>query len=466
MVRNQHPTTQEWLAHHQRLVIRAFTRPGFFLIATFGVLILLGTSLLALPASHASPDISWLDAAFTATSAVCVTGLIVRDTGGDFSLFGQCVILALIQLGGLGIMTYAALILQLAGAKLSFRSQAALHDVFYQRSAASQFQRNLKWIVVLTFAIEAIGLGLLLLLLPHDWPEDQRFFIALFHSVSAFCNAGFSTFGDSLIGLKDHTSVIAVMSILIILGGLGYSVLIESISQSWRRLVGRRTLLRWSLNSRVVLAMSGLLIVGGMAVLMLSGLQTYAPSIWTRLGDATFQSITARTAGFNTVDLSQAPLAALLWLIALMFIGGSPGSCAGGVKTTSIAIWLARLRARARLHEDVVIGNRRIPSDLVRRTGLLLGIAAVYNLVGIMLLTATETAGGNIQLHDVIFEQISAFATVGLSTGITPELSTIGRLWIMLTMFVGRLGPITIALTVTEPSSTMVRLPEERMMIG
>lgn len=449
------------------LLQRAIGRPEGVLIATFAALILIGTALLTLPVSHATDRVGVLEALFTATSAVCVTGLIVVDTGRDFSLFGQTVILALIQLGGLGIMTFGALVLQVVGKKISFRSQLALQDVFFQRRAAMAFRRSLAWIVLLTLSVEAIGAALLYLSLPDAIPRSRAIFFSVFHAVSAFCNAGFSTRSDSLESVRGNLPLMTVFSGLIIAGGLGYVVLFEVFRRPFNRLLGRPNPLSWSLHTRVVVLTSAALLVLGAVGLAAFGIVSFEQGGLSVIGGAVFQSITARTAGFNTIDMSGMPLPTLLWLVALMFVGGSPGSCAGGIKTTSLAIWLARLRSRLLRLDDVQLGRRRIPVDLVRRTGLLIGMAGLFNCVGFMVLALTESrAPGGPGLAEIVFEQISAFATVGLSTGLTPGLSTLGKLWIIVTMFVGRLGPLTVALIVTEYRSTTARKPEERLMIG
>ena len=461
------PTDVDMVAEpRHRLLIHAFSRPQGFLVGVFAGLILVGTVLLSLPIAHAQAGITPLDALFTATSAVCVTGLIVRDTGQDFSRFGQIVILVLIQVGGLGIMTFAALAMQMAGRKLSLRSQVALHDVFYQQNAAARFRRNLKWIVLLTLGLEALGAILLVKAMPDRFDQAETVYIAVFHAVSAFCNAGFSIFSDSLMGMREQAAFMTVISVLIILGGLGYTVILEMIGRPAGKLLRRRTPVRWSLNTRVVLTTSVALILVGAVAFGTLGLSDTDVGWQERAADAVFQSITARTAGFNTVDLGACPTPSLLWLVLLMFIGGSPGSCAGGIKTTSLAVWVARLKARLQMREDVTIAGRRIPVDLVRRTGLLLGVAAVYNLAGVLVLSISERGNVHWRLEDILFEQVSAFATVGLATGLTATLTAAGKLWIILTMFVGRLGPLTIAMAVMDRRPAVVRMPQERIMIG
>lgn len=445
---------------------RLLDRPERFLAGTFAGLILVGTILLSLPVSQGPTRVGPLNAFFTATSAVCITGLVVVDTGQDYSRFGQTVIMILIQLGGLGIMTFAALIIQIMGHKISYKSQAALHDIFYQKSAAAQLRQNLKWILMLTFLTEAAGAVAIFCVRPEGMEVGEGAFVAVFHAVSAFCNAGFSTFGGNMQDMVGNTTFLAAITVLVACGGLGYTVILEVTGRAWKTVRRQPRPVSWSLNTRVVLMTTSILILGSVICLCLLGMLPSETHWYSRLGHCLFQSISARTAGFNTVDINQSPVPVLLWLAFLMFVGGSPGSCAGGIKTTSLAIWAARLRARLRNREDVTIGGRRIPVDLVRRTGLLIATAAVFNILGLMVLAITEMDDPDIRLEQILFEQISAFGTVGLSTGITPSLTAVGKLWIILTMFVGRLGPLTVALVVMEPKVTAVRLAEERLMIG
>jgi trk system potassium uptake protein TrkH len=449
-----------------RLFISALSRPEGFLIATFAGLILTVAVLLSLPIAHAGARVSPLNALFTSTSAACVTGLIVVDTARDYSRFGQTVILVLIQFGGLGIMTFTALALQVMGRRLSFRSQVALHDVFYQRSAAQTFRRNLRWIIGITLMFESLGAAAIAWSLREGQTWSDAAYLGIFHSISAFCNAGFSVFSENLMDPSANVVLVVTVAVLIVLGGLRYTVILEALNRFWAAMRGWERPATWSLHSRVVVRTSALLIVGGGVMLLLGGLDETGQTWYARAGQALFQSITARTAGFNTINIGALPLASLLILIGLMYVGGSPGSCAGGVKTTSLAVWVARLRARLRHEEDVTLGDRRVSVDLVRRTGLLVGVATTFNLMGVLLLSATEPIGERWHLEHLVFEQISAFATVGLSTGITPHLTAAGKLWIIFSMFVGRLGPLTIAMMVIEHKPAAVRLPEERIMIG
>ncbi|MFH1748821.1 MAG: potassium transporter TrkG [Planctomycetota bacterium] len=442
-------------------------RPEGLMAASFALLIFVGTVLLVLPMAHVSGRVNLLDALFTATSAVCVTGLIVVDTGQDFTRFGQVVILVLIQFGGLGIMTFAALAAQMFGRRVSFRSQAVLADTFYQREAAGALKKNLKRIVALTLVLELAGAWLLYLDFRHTANGHPPLFSAVFHSISAFCNAGFSLNSESFTLYRGHFLTMFTVIALIVFGGLGHTVVLETIRRIGGRLWRRSRLpVQWSLNTRVVLVSSAALIAVGTVFLLVLGLGEDEPGWSELLPNALFQSVTARTAGFNTIEISALPTASLLVLIGLMFVGGSPGSCAGGIKTTSIAVGYAYLRSKIRSTPDVALFGRRLPRSIVARAVVIGGLAIIWNALGCVILAATELPQCGFPFESVLFEQISAFATVGLSTGITSQLTVIGKLWIVLTMFVGRLGPLAMALAVTPPRTADVRHPEERLMIG
>lgn len=289
----------------------------------------------------------------------------------------------------------------------------------------------------------------------------------MFHSISAFCNAGFSVYSQNAVAVRDSNLILFTLMALIVLGGLGYTVLIEVVGRAWRRL--RRNAegpVVWSLHSRVVLKVSGLLILGGALILVCTGLGSTEDHLGRRAIHALFQSVSARTAGFNTVDIAALPVPSLLILIALMFVGGSPGSCAGGIKTTTAAVWTARIRARLTGRQEVTLGRRRVAPEMVRRAALVLSVATLWNLAGIFLLTCTEGGRAGVRLEQLIFEQISAFGTVGLSANLTPTLSLGGKLWIILTMFVGRIGPLTLAYAIFPTPRSLYQYPTERIMIG
>lgn len=443
-------------------------RPEALLVAAFAGLIVIGTGVLLLPVCHAEQGIGVIDALFTATSAACVTGLITRDTAAAWTPTGQIVILVLIQLGGLGVMTFAALAFQVLRLRATFSTHAAVRDVFLQSDSNISLRTAIRGIFLLTLAFEALGGLALYFSLPTAAPGCSRTFTAVFLSISAFCNAGFSVFSDSLAAVSQSHTTVAVVIVLIVAGGLGYPVWFELIERAAR--LGRPRSngpLRISLNTRVVLALSGAFILIGFVSILGCGLTSQERSWGAWAWHGLFQSVTCRTAGFNTVDIGHLPLATLMIMIALMFVGGSPGSCAGGIKTTSLAVWTARILARVRGQEDVVLAGRRIPHDIVRRAVLLISLAAVWNATGILLLAIVESADPTLSLESLVFEQVSAFGTVGLSTGITASLTPVAKLWIIATMFAGRLGALTIAVAVIKPAKRPAyTFPHERLMIG
>ncbi|MFQ5502478.1 MAG: TrkH family potassium uptake protein [Phycisphaerae bacterium] len=444
-----------------------FARSERLLAVTFFLLIFMGTVLLWLPISHKTGQFSFLDASFTSTSAVCVTGLVVADTGRDFSWFGQLVIMFLIQLGGLGIMTFAAVTAQLIGGKLSFRSQAVLGDAFYQGNAASSLRHDLKRIVAVTFLIEALGAVLLYHSMSDSAGDHEAWFSAIFHSISAFCNAGFSLYTDSLTRFHDRCFPMGVVMMLIILGGLGNRVVLETLGRIGNGIRRRSSSpLRWSLQTRVVLWMSASLILIG--TLLLASLDAGHGEATTlhKLANALFQSVTSRTAGFNTIRIDTLATPTLLVIVLLMFIGGSPASCAGGVKTTSLAAWFAQLRSWMTGRKDVLLLGRRLSGDVVARAGMIIGLGVTWVVFGTIVLTLLESGREGMGFDRLLFEQVSAFGTVGLSTGITASLTAGSRIWIILSMFVGRIGPLAFAMVISQQETDHVRYPEEHLMVG
>ncbi len=441
--------------------------PETMLFGGFAFVILIGAFLLTTPWAAHPGRVSFVDALFTATSAVCVTGLTVVDTGADFTFVGQVIIVILIQLGGLGIMTFAALAFQMLGRRMSLQSQAVLQETLFQKDLGSQFHQAFRTIIVLTLVIEGLGIVFLVFFLSQSMDPAQAFFSAIFHSVSAFCNAGFSLRNDNLMGLRDNYGVLFVIMTLIILGGLGFSVLHEIWSNLRSSSIGLRAVKSraFSLHSRVVLWVSTVLVVGGTFLLIVFGLTPDENSWSEKILGGLFQSVTSRTAGFNSVDIGKLPSASLFILIILMFIGGSPGSCAGGVKTSSVAIYLARLVSGLRGKSDVQLGDRRLPHELVSKTDILMALALFWNIIGVLILLTTESRL-NVDSLSLIFEQVSAFGTVGLSTGLTPSLSNYGKLWLVSTMFIGRLGPLSVAFFMVPKTTVRVKYPQGTVMIG
>ena len=445
--------------------------PFGFPIYFFAITILVGAFLLHLDASWSdSGSISWINALFTATSATCVTGLAVVSTGG-FTPFGQSVILFLIQLGGLGIMTYTSLVFYLWRKRVSITDrlavgQSLLHDPSFKLG------RFLVQIVVLCFSIEAVGAFLLYVCDPDGFAP----FSALFHSISAFCNAGFSLFDSSLMRWGGHAGVNGVIMGLIILGGLGFSVLIDILQTVRSRTTGKEATprkLAW--QTRIVLRTSLFLILLGWGVIFAAEWYDRSSGI-ERIGGellrSLFQSVSTRTAGFNTVDIGGMTNIALVIMLPLMLIGGSPGSCAGGIKTTTFRTIIAFARAQLLGRRQVVIDGYALEEKSVNKALILLILAVVTVLTATVILSISE--GGDLphlrlrgQVVEILFEVVSAFGTVGLSTGLTPTLTPVGKWVIIVLMFVGRLGPIAF-LAFLQGWQTRERFawPERDMLIG
>ena len=444
--------------------------PEFLLVAGFAGIIFMGALLLWSPLAHPAGRVDFLDALFTSTSAVCVTGLVVVDTATDFTLFGQIVIMLLIQAGGLGVMTFAALLFQVLGRRLSLTSQAALHDSLFQRDIAMEFRHFFGQVVRIVAVIEALGAVVIFFSLLPTTPVIKAAYSGVFHAVSAFCNAGFSIYSGNLVEIRNNPVALSAIMALIVLGGLGHLVLREIWEMiKWRVArsgQGGRRLHPLSYHSRVVLVTSSILIVSGTVGLVLFGLGSGERTLVTKLWDGLFQSITARTAGFNSIPIASLPVASLAMLSAWMFVGGSPGSCAGGVKTTSLAIWFAEVRSGILGWGEPRLMGRTIAPDVIQRSVRVFMLAMAWNLIGVLLLSTTEAVKEGVNLQHVVFEQISAFGTVGLSADLTPKLTAVGKLWIIATMYVGRLGPLTLATWVAASHRPAVRHPEGRLMIG
>ncbi|MEA3365345.1 MAG: TrkH family potassium uptake protein, partial [Candidatus Hydrogenedentes bacterium] len=430
-------------------------------LGTIGV----GSVLLMLPAATTSGErLPLVDAIFTATSAVCVTGLIVEDTATYFSTFGQLIILSLIQIGGLGIMTFSVAVAVLLGKPMNVGQRAALQNTLDHESLAG-VRSLIRFIVVMTFSFELAGAVLLFFSWHgHFGSASSAAYHSLFHAVSAFCNAGFSTFSDSLRGFQSNLGVNTVICGLIVFGGLGFVVIQSLLTAVQNRYHGKpRNRLR--IQTVVVIRLTLVLIVAGAVLVYLverSGLLGGMTTRDAMLGSV-FQSITARTAGFNTVDIGRLSSATLFALIVLMFIGASPGSTAGGIKTTTVACLWAAIMASLRSRPYVEIRRRTIPTDSVYKAVTLLCIAILAVIVFTLALLCTE----NQPFLDVLFEAVSAFGTVGLSVGVTPELSMGGRILITMLMFIGRLGPLTIAYAMLPArAKVQYKYAEERIMIG
>jgi len=424
-------------------------------------LIALGTLLLALPASNVAGQwVSPIDALFTSTSSVCVTGLIVEDTGTFWTPFGQGVILLLIQLGGFGFMTSATLLLLFLGRKIGLRERMLISESI-GLSSIGGLVGLIKKMAIFTIVVELAGAAILYIRISPGLPVASAIWRSLFHSVSAFNNAGFDIFGNfqSMIGYRGDALIVLVTAALILLGGISFIVLRDAnIARSFKKL---------TLDSKIVIVTSAALLVVGMVVLLITESlndATLGNAPWSqRLLAAFFQSVTPRTAGFTTIPIGDMASYALFFTMMLMFIGGASGSTAGGIKVNTFGLLTATLFSSLKWRDQVGIFGRAFPTQLVYRALAIVMLAIGYILAVTLILSATE----GFSFIQIFFETVSAFGTVGLSTGITPELSTAGRLIITLTMFVGRLGPLTLALMLVRRYQTpKYRYPNESVRIG
>lgn len=443
--------------------------PARIAITGFALLISMGTILLMLPAASTGKHIGFVNALFTSTSAVCVTGLAVVDTGSGLSLFGQSILLILIQVGGLGIMTMSTLFLMLAGKRPGLTGQIVVQDTF-THTRERNISSILKDVILFTCVIEGLGIILMFFCFLPGNDIKRALFLSIFHSISAFCNSGFSVFSDSFVGYRGYWALNLVLCFLIISGGIGFLVLSElKLKFSFKR----RSLSRLSLHSKIVLSTTVILLVSGtFLITAMEWHNTLAPlSVPGRFLSAFFQSVTARTAGFNTLSIGNMTNETLFFIILLMFIGASPGSCGGGIKTTSLATLVVLGTSRFRGHERPQLFNRTISYVSVGRATSVIMLSMIVVCIGIMLLLMTEI--GEVahpqsrgKFLELLFEAVSAFGTVGLSTGITTGLSVMGKIILSGIMFVGRLGPLVVGMAVSRDAAPRYHYAEETIMVG
>lgn len=456
----------QWIRNKARSL-----KPVQILALGFLAVILLGAGLLVLPIATVDRYmLNFVDAVFTATSAVCVTGLTVVNTGVTFSLFGQIVILCLIQIGGLGFMTITAMIFWVVGKRITLKERVILQESFNEESLQGMLKLVLNAIRV-TATIEGVAAVLLALRFAPEFGVPRGIYNAVFISVSSFCNAGFDPFGydNSLAPYVDDPAVNLIVMALIILGGIGFAVILDVVHhRHWKKL---------ALHSRVALAVTGALLLSGTCLIAL--LEWGNPGTLAdpaadlnpaeKIMAAGFQSVTLRTAGYATIDQGALTPAGQMVSIIYMFIGASPASTGGGIKTTTLFIVLLSVLVMVRRKEDYNVAQRRLNFQLVRRAQAVVFLALGLVLADTVIICATEgAAGGAETLADILFEVVSAFGTVGLSTGITPELSVLSKLLVSLTMFIGRVGPLTVSMALSggmrKPDA--IRYPEDRIMVG
>jgi trk system potassium uptake protein TrkH len=442
--------------------------PAVLVLASFLLVIILGTLALKLPLSTRIGEIPWVDALFTATSAVCVTGLVVVDTGSYFTLFGQCVILALIQMGGLGVMTISVALFRWVGKSVSFRHRMVMQDLF-SHSPRKDIFGLIRNVIFFTLGAELLGAVLLTMHWSRELPFPKALYMGVFHAVSAFCNAGFALLPDSMMRYSDDLLLNTTICMLIVLGGIGFPVL-HDLQSRWRDRKKKRV--RLTIQTKTVLATTAVLIIAGALMFAflereaLGGTQSLAHLSLTSL----FQSITCRTAGFNTVDIASLQDATLAMMLFLMFFGASPGSCGGGVKTTTLALAIMFTLNRIKRKRRVNIFKKSVPVETVNRSlSLILVSIGIISVVLFMLLVGnTGSKGTGHSFLKYLFETVSAFGTVGLSMGLTPELSSWGKGWIITTMLIGRIGVLAFSYIIIGVGTMTdgIEHAEENIMIG
>lgn len=439
--------------------------PPQVLVLGFALIILLGACLLMLPISNVTGEpLPFIDAWFTATSATCVTGLIVVDTGTTFTVFGQVVILLLIQIGGLGFMTMATLFAFALKKKISLKERLILQEAWNQGSMEG-IVRLIRKVVLFAVCIEGVAVILFSVRWAFDFPLGQAIYFGIFHAVSLFNNAGFDVFGSvsgpftSLTRYVGDPFINVVAILLIIIGGIGFIVLSDIVEYRHTR--------KLCLHTKIVLTMTGLLIVLGTMVIFIFEFTNSSTFGQLSGGDkfwaALFQSVSVRTAGMNTINIADMRQASQFFMIILMFIGASPGSTGGGIKTTTFAILVGAVLAMIWGKEDIVIYRYRLGKDRIFKAVTLTLLALFLLIIITMILSTTE----NHDFLTVLFEATSAFGTVGLTMGLTTDLSNFSKVLLCVTMFAGRLGPLTLAYALGPKNEReLYRHPEGKITIG
>jgi len=446
-------------------ISKHLTSPRIFVLS-FAITIIIGALLLSATISS-SNSLRFIDALFTSTSAVCVTGLTVINIGEDLTLFGQIITLILFQMGGLGIITFSTIFFVMMGRGIPFKEKEIVQSSFLY-SPSKDFIIILKWIVLFSFFFEAIGAILLFMRFSHDFSDGVAFYQAIYHAVSAFNNCGFSLFSNNLIEYRKDFLVNLTIMGLIVIGGIGFIVQYEIFT------IIRGIKRRLSLHSRIVLTTTILLILLG-AILFYFFEQNHSInkiSMQEKILISFFQSITSRTCGFNTIEIGILTNQTILLLLILMFIGASPGSTGGGIKTTSFTLLLLLIWNRFKGNEDVNVFNRTIPKESVNR---MISIIFASSFTIAIITSALLISGGKhlpvdgsrYLFIEYLFEVVSAFGTVGLSMGVTPKLSDFQKMAIIIMMFTGRVGPLTLAYSLSRiKTKKEIKYAEEGIMVG
>lgn len=437
--------------------------PSQVLVLGFGIIIILGAILLNLPiASRDDQSVGFVNAFFTATSAVCVTGLVVVDTATHWSAFGQVVIITLVQTGGLGFMTMSTLLALIIGRRITLRERILMQEAL-NLNELEGLVRLTKSIIIATFFIELIGAISFSTIFIPDYGVKKGLAMGAFHSISAFCNAGFDLIGGfrSLSPYVNNITINFTTMLLIIIGGLGFSV--------WMDIYNNWSFSKLSLHSKVVLSVTAFLIIAGAFFIFF--MEYNNPNtmkdlpIMGKILSSLFHSVSPRTAGFNTLDNAALTTPSKFMTIILMFIGGSPGSTAGGIKTTTAGILMFTIASVITGREDAEIFEKRISKTLVYRALAVISISLLLVISVTMILSITE----NSDFLTLLFEATSAFGTVGLSLNLSPNLSIIGKIVIALTMFAGRVGPLTLVIALAQRAQrhkSNLKYPEDRILVG
>lgn len=433
--------------------------PPRVLALGFGILILVGAILLNLPiATNTGESIGFVNSLFTSASAVCVTGLVVVNTAEYWSLFGQLVILILIQMGGLGFMTMATIVALLIGKKITLKERLIIKEQLNQETISGLVKLT-RYVIFSTFVIEGLGALLLSTRFIPKYGLVKGIWFSIFHAISAFCNAGFDIIGNSMVPFVGDFIINMTIALLVIIGGMGFSVYID-ISRN-------RTFKKLHLHSKLVLTITTILIFTGMIIFYLIEQNNSDTLLNLTKGEkflsAFFQSVITRTAGFNSVDISMLHDTTAFIMIILMFIGGSPGSTAGGIKTTTFGTIILATLSVVKGDKDVVVFKKRLNQSIINRSFAIASIGLALILAVSIILTVTE----NSTFLDLLFETTSAFGTVGLSRGITSNLSNVGKIIIALTMYTGRLGALTMAFAFAQNKNQYpYRYSEGNIMVG
>lgn len=437
--------------------------PYMVFIVGFAIIIFLGAILLNLPiASQDGKSIGFINALFTATSAMCVTGLAVVNTAEYWTIFGKIIIILLIQMGGLGVMTMSAMISFFLGKKISLKTRVLIME---ERNV-DELQgvvRLTKSILVYTFLVELVGAILLSFVFVKDYGLVEGVAFSIFHSISSFCNAGFDLTGNSMINYVSNPIVTFTISLLIIIGGIGYFVFWDIYdSKSFKRLC---------LHSKLVIIISSILLVAGFVLIFVLEYNNTSTignlTLSGKIQASIFQSVVPRTAGFNSIEIGNLRMPTVVVMVLLMFIGGSSASTAGGIKVTTLGVIIVSIYNFVRGKRDIEIFMKRIEYSMVIKAVSIVGISAILINVVTFILTITEANSG-FDFLDIFFETVSSFGTVGLSRGLTPSLSNIGKILLSFVMFFGRLGPLTIAFAFMKQHKNIgnYTYPEGKIIIG